>query len=157
MEIGWYCTGMLSKRQQSCLGVLWFSKRPIVSLLEKQRNWHHDVWFLIINIQANRVAIESSVITKIFFPCKYWTVTDKPFVWHSVNQYLFCSFQFICSPVVNLFFFCSIRLFDYSVFYYSVYFSVLILKLYSRYFDPYITTTIQQSINIILQTAPSLC
>jgi hypothetical protein len=35
-----------------------------MNLLEKQINQHHDIGFLIINIQANRVAIVSSVITK---------------------------------------------------------------------------------------------
>ncbi len=59
-----------------------------MNLLEKQRNQHHDIGFLIINIQANRVAIVSSVTTK------YMQVFD-----------------------------------------YSVYFSVLVLKLYSRYLD----------------------
>jgi hypothetical protein len=63
------------------LGVFYgFIKRPLLSLLEKQRNRHHDVWFLIINIQVNGVSIVRSVITKIFNPCKYWTVTVQPFI-----------------------------------------------------------------------------
>jgi hypothetical protein len=46
----------------------------------RQRNPLHDVCFLIINIQAKRVALVSSVITKIFNSCKYWTVTIQPYV-----------------------------------------------------------------------------
>jgi hypothetical protein len=49
MELDWYSTGTLGMRKQSYWGVLWFFKRPLVSLLEKHRNRHHDVWFLIIN------------------------------------------------------------------------------------------------------------
>jgi hypothetical protein len=48
MELDWYCTGAVGMKQQSCLGVLWFFKRPQVSLLEKQRNQQHDIWSLRI-------------------------------------------------------------------------------------------------------------
>ncbi len=72
MELDWSCTGVLGMRKQSCLGILWFFKRPWVSPLEKQRKRHHDIWCLITNTWANGVAIISSAITKIFNPCKYW-------------------------------------------------------------------------------------
>jgi hypothetical protein len=80
MEHDWYCTGVVGVKQQSCWGVLWLFKRPQVSLLEKQRNRQHDIWCLMTNTWANRVAIVSSVITKIFNPCKYWMVTIQPSV-----------------------------------------------------------------------------
>jgi hypothetical protein len=107
-------------------------------------NRQHDIWCLITNIWANRVAIVSSVITKIFTPCKYWTVTTPPSFTSSVNQGLFCSLPVLlfmcCLTFSRLFSFCSICfvwLFGVRLFVYSVYFSVLILELYSSYFDPH--------------------
>ncbi len=64
MEFDWYCTGVVGMKHQSCWGVLWFFKRPQVSLLEKQRNRQHDIWCLITNTLENRVAIFSSVFTR---------------------------------------------------------------------------------------------
>ncbi len=117
---------------------------------------------VITNTRANNVAIVSSVITKIFNTCQYWTVTTQPFVhmFSGISAYFcllpislfICCSTFICFP-----FLCSIHfvvLFCVQLFVNSVNFSVLILELYSRYFYP-ITTTIRQSINIIHQTAPS--
>ncbi len=83
MELDWYCTGVLGMQQQSCWGALWFFKRPQVSPLERQRNRQQDIWCIITNTRANRVAIVSSLITKIFNPCKYWTVTTQPSVYMS--------------------------------------------------------------------------
>ncbi len=58
---------------------------------EKAKNWHHDIWCLIANTQANRVAIVNSAITKIFNPCKHWTVKIQHSVlyvqWISVYSY----------------------------------------------------------------------
>ncbi len=142
-------------------------KRPQVSPLKEQRKRQHDILCLITNTWANRAAIVSSVITKIFNPCKYQMVTTQPSVYlfsESVLVFIHYQFSFIVHLLFNfhslLFCFCSIcyfLLFFLRLFVYSVYFSVRILKLYSRYFDPYmfLQTTIRQSINIINQTAPS--
>jgi hypothetical protein len=43
MELGWNGAEVVGIKQQSCWGVLWFFKRPQVSLLEKQRNHQHDI------------------------------------------------------------------------------------------------------------------
>ncbi len=111
----WSTFGLISMRQKSCCGVLWFFKRPLVSLLDKQRNPHCDVWFFIINIQANWVAIVSSVITKISNPCKYWTVTIQPIVKHSLIQSLFCLLPFYCLSVIHSVSFCSIQCFFWLI------------------------------------------
>jgi hypothetical protein len=88
MEFDWYCTGAIGK-QQSCGGVLWFSKRPQVSPLEKQWNWQHDIWCLITNTWANRVAMVSSVITRYLPLAKHgWS----PF---NLQIYLCSMFQVI--------------------------------------------------------------
>jgi hypothetical protein len=144
MELNCYCTGVLGMKQQSCWGGLWFFKRPWILLLEKQRNRQYDIWCLITNAWANRVAIVSSVITKIFNPCKHWMVTIQPSVlyvqWISVYLYLlpvFCR----CSSVVPfsfasvLFLFnllCSIQCLLICLL--SV-FSDLLLELHSRNFE----------------------
>ncbi len=78
------------------------AKQLLMSPLGRQWNPRQNVWFLIVNIQTNRVAIVSSIITKIF---RFGALFDS--------------------------------VFDYSEFDYSVYFSVLIQELYSRYFDHY--------------------
>jgi hypothetical protein len=138
MELDWYCTGMLGIGHQSCLGILWSLKR-LLSSLGKQRNPCQDVWFLIVNIQANRISNVSSVITKIFNPYKYWTVTSQPFIKHLVIQCLFCLLSVYCSNVVRF----SVSFVWFSVFFCSIScstiqcFSVLILELYSRYFEPH--------------------
>jgi hypothetical protein len=135
---------MLGVKHQSWWRVLWFFRRTHVSPLGRPGNPRHDVWFLIINIQAKRVAIVSSVITRYLtlssigrsrFNLSGQTLND------SVSVLLLSVY---CLTVVHSVFFYSIQcfllfdsLFDYSVFDYSVYFSVLILELYSRYFDPH--------------------
>jgi hypothetical protein len=145
MKLDWYCTGVLGMKQQSCWGVLWFFKRPRVSPLERQRNRQHDIWCLITNTGTNRGEIVCSLITKIFNPCKHWTVTIQPSVlyvqWISVYSYFLPVFS--CSSVVrfSFFLFCRVwfNLFDYSVLEYlldSVFFC-LMLEFYSRYFDPH--------------------
>ncbi len=164
MELDWCCTGVLGVKQQSCYGVLLFSKRPKVSPLEKQRNRQHDIWCLITNTWANRVAIVSSVITKIFNPCKYWMVTTQPSVYmfsESVFVLIHCQFSVIIHLLFNfnslLFCFCSIH----SVWLFSVQLFVSQCIFWFWYWNcipgiliPYLQTTIQQSINIH-QTAPS--
>jgi hypothetical protein len=94
-----------------------------VSPLEKQRNGQHDIWCLITNTWANRVVIGSSVITKIFNPCKYWTVTTQPSVTCSVFIHFHCKFSF---TVPQLFDFSFVSVFIYThfilLFIYSVYF-----------------------------------
>jgi hypothetical protein len=126
-------------RQHSCWGILWFFKRPQVRPLEKQRNQHHDIWCLITNIQADRIATFSSVITMIFDPCIGRSRLNLLFIC-SVNLCLFIHCQFYCSSVVRSASFCLtcfVKLFSVWFFNYSVYFEVLILELYSRYFDPH--------------------
>ncbi len=141
MKLDLYCTWVLGMKQQSCRGVLWFFKRSQVSPLEKQRNWQHDIWCLITSTWANRVAIVSYAITKIFKSCKYWMVTTRP----SVYMFSELVFVFICcqfSVIVHLLFdsrsrlfcicsICFVKLFSVWLFVYLVYFSVLILELYS--------------------------
>ncbi len=46
-----------------------------MSPLKRQGSPHQYIRFLTFNVQANRVAIVSSVFTKIFNPSKHWTVT----------------------------------------------------------------------------------
>jgi hypothetical protein len=59
-----------------------------VSLLERQRSPRQYVQFLIFNIQANRVAIVSSVITKIFKQLNGHN--SASFERKSSNQSLYC-------------------------------------------------------------------
>jgi hypothetical protein len=136
-------------KQQSCWGVLWFFKRPQVRLPKRQRNQQHDIWCLITNNWVNTVAIVSSVFIKIFNPCTYWMVTTQPFV-HMFSESVFVSIRCQFSVIVYLLFdficfFCAlihfVQLFSVQLFVYSVYFSVLIMELYSRYFNPYFTST----------------
>ncbi len=144
MEINWYCTEVLGMKQQSCWGVLWFFKRSWVSPLEKQRNRQNDNWSLINNARANRVAIVSFVITKICNPCKHWMVTTQHLVYmFSVYSYSLTVFYY-CSSVVWFSFVSVLFLFDLlcliiqcSIICLFSVFSVLILELYSRYFDPH--------------------
>jgi hypothetical protein len=106
---------------------------------EKQRNQQHVIWCFKTNTQANRVAIVSSVIIKIFNPCKHWTVTIQPSVYMISKSVFICYFSAVVrfSFVSVLFLFNSICLIiRCSILIYSVLFPVLILALYSRYFDP---------------------
>ncbi len=43
-----------------------------------------------LTYRQNRFAIVSSVILKVFNPCKYLTITIQPFVKQSMIQCLFC-------------------------------------------------------------------
>jgi hypothetical protein len=131
-------------KQQSCWGILWFFKRPQVRPLEKQRNWQHNIWCLRTNTWANRVANVSSVIRKILNPRKHWTVTIQPSVWYVQWISVYCcqfsvTFHLLFDFHSLLFCFVQSVLFDYSVFNYLFIqvFSVLVLELYSRYFDPH--------------------
>jgi hypothetical protein len=72
-----------------------------MSLLGRQRNQQQNFWFLTFNIQANRVAIVNSVITKRFNPCKYWTIMIQPF--HKTLKQ-FCVCLFIASLILWLLF-----------------------------------------------------
>ncbi len=72
----------------------------------------------------NRVAVVNSVITKIFNPCKYWTVTIQPFV-KTLNPSV--SVLFVTSLLFNFCSLCfllfdSVLLFNYSMCDFSVYF-----------------------------------
>ncbi len=133
MELHWYSTRVLGMKQQSCWGALWFS-----------RGHKHDIWCLMTNTQANRVAIVSSVITKILNPCKYWTVMTQPSV-YMFSVYLYSLLVFYYCPSVVWFSLVSVLFLSDSLCsiircwilcLFSV-FSVLILELYSRYFDPH--------------------
>jgi hypothetical protein len=164
MELDWYCTWADGMKQQSCWGVLWFFKRPQVSLLENQRNRQHDIWCLITNSQANRVAIVSSVITRYLTLAKHRMVTTCPQYFFYVQYISFncihCQFICCCLSVVichlascfDLHSFISVQSDSVSVLFNSlcltiqcsitwflVLFSVLILVLYSRHFDPQYT------------------
>jgi hypothetical protein len=97
--------------------------------------------------RANRVEIVKSVITKIFITSKYLTITIQ----HLKDTLLFCLYCLLSVFIVQLLLFsafvrfsfiwfsafCSIRCFC-SVFKLFGIFSVLILEMYSRYFDPVI-------------------
>jgi hypothetical protein len=137
MELGWYCTYILIWGIKANEGFYGFFK----SLLVRQRNPRHDVWFLLINIEANGVATVSSVITKIFNLCKYWKVMIQPFFItpsSSVSILLVASLLFdFCLTLFSIVRFIALfdSVFDYLVSDNSVYYSVLILELYSRYFD----------------------
>ncbi len=140
MELDSCCTDVLKVRHQCWCGLLWIFKRLLVSPLGRQRSLCQNIWFLTINIHA----IVSSIIAKIFSPSKYWTVTFQLLL----NDTLLISDLYCLLPVilVRLLFasvfirfgaFCSIRFFC-SVFKLFSVFSVLILEMYSRYFDPVI-------------------
>ncbi len=170
MELDWYCNDMLEMRHQ------WIFKRLLVSLLRRQRSPRLNVWFLIVNIWVNRVGIVSSVITKIFNPSKYCTVTTQPLL----NDTLLISAcivycQFSLFDIVRLLF-DSVFLFDSVLLFDSVFlsnsvllfdsvllFCILIIQcIFSpdtgnvfQVFWSHFTTTNKQSINIIQQTAPS--
>jgi hypothetical protein len=144
MELDWYCTRAFGMRQQSCWGVLWFFKRPRVSPMENQRNRQHVIWCLITKTQANRVAIVSSVITKILNPCKPWTVTIQTSVlyvqWICLLEFVASSLLLFirCSTFIS---FCSgftvafVQLFSVRLFIYSMLISLL-------YFDPHINNNL---------------
>ncbi len=110
------------------------------------------------NIQAHRVVIVSSIITKIFNPSKYWTVTTQPLLeQHSSDQCLYCIASFYCSIFV-----CFVVLFDSVLCSYSSLFSIQIIQCIFcpdpgnvfQVFRSRYTPIIKQSINIIQQTAP---
>ncbi len=151
MELDWYCTGAVYMKQESCWGVLRFFKRPQVSLLKKQRNWQHDICCLITNTWANRVAIVRSVIARsLTLPNIGWSPFSLQYLFIfsasvlivilslSVNLLLFVSCYFSPYQLFQFVFihFCLITSCFVWLFDYSVSFSVLILELYSRYFDP---------------------
>jgi hypothetical protein len=106
MELDWYCNDMLEMRHQCWWGLLWIFKRLLVSLLRRQRSPRLNVWFLIVNIWVNRVGIVSSVITKIFNPSKYCTVTTQPLLNDTLlisACIVYCQFSLfdICSTFVR--------------------------------------------------------
>ncbi len=78
-------------KQQSHWWVVWFFKRPHVSLLEKQRNWQHDIRCLITNTWENRVAIVSSIITR------YSTLAST-----GVSHNLTCRFVMFSALINNI-------------------------------------------------------
>jgi hypothetical protein len=95
------------------MGVSMVFQEAKVYPLKKQRNWQHGFWCLITNTRANRVGIVSSVITKIFNPCKYWTQPSVYIFSESVFVFLPRQFTVIVQLLFNfhllLFFFCSFR------------------------------------------------
>jgi hypothetical protein len=115
----WHVT--VDMRQQSCWGgSMAFQKATSepAGKTKKPTSWHlipHNY------IQASRVAIISSIITKIFNPCKYWTGHGSTLClnvqWISV---CFTCCQFYCSSVFVLSFFVQFILIDYSVFDYLI-------------------------------------
>jgi hypothetical protein len=149
MEFNWCCSGEVGMKQQSCWGVVWFFKRP-QGPLEKQRSRQHDIWCLITNIWENRVAIGSSVITRclILANIGQWSPFSLQICLFSVHQLIIfvATFscivhQFIHLSLFDSVLFCSIwfcSIIQCSIIHlFSVSFSVLILELYSRYFDPF--------------------
>jgi hypothetical protein len=78
-------------------------QKLLVSPLGSQRSPHQNVWFLTFNIKANRVAIVSSEITKIFNTSKYWMVIIQFLERHSffflISACMVCC-QFYCSTFV---------------------------------------------------------
>ncbi len=145
MELDCYCTDMLKVRHQSWWGLLW-----TFSSLKRQRSPCQYVRFHTFNIQANLVATVSSVIAKIFNHSKCWMVTVEFLLNDTLlNQCLYCLLPvfivwllFTSVPLfVSVFYlmqcFCSIWFFCSVLELFGI-FSVLILKMYSRYFDPII-------------------
>ncbi len=147
---------------------LWIHKRLLVSPRGRQRSRRQYIRFLTFNIQANRVAIVSSVITRIFNPSKYWTVTIQLLLYDTLlfsacivyRQFLlfdFCLLQCFCS--IQCFIPCSafiwfnsfVQCSNYSVYIFCPDPENVFQVIQSCY-----TPTIKQSINIIQQTAPSL-
>ncbi len=119
MELDLHCTDMLDMRHQGWWGLYGFFKRLLMSPPGRQRNPRQNIWFLMINIQANRVAMVSSVITKIFKQCKHWTVTIQPLSGNT--QTIMCLFvhcQFYCSTFVFFVWISALldSVFDYSMF-----------------------------------------
>jgi hypothetical protein len=117
MEQDWYCTDMLEMRYQ-CWWGLGFFKWLLVSPLERQRSLRHNVWFLIVNIQANRVTVVSSIITKIFNPSKYWMVTIQPLLNDTLLISACINCQFLLFDLCSIQCFCLTRcfLFELSAF-----------------------------------------
>ncbi len=154
--LDWCCSVILNVRHP-CLvttflnySACWRSKKVLVNTSDAAP---------VVSGQ-NRVVIVSSVIAKIFNLASVgWSQFDL-YEWCSrFNQYslllfvasyllfVFCSVQFE-------FIQCSIRFYCSVVILFGKY-SVLILEMCSRYFDP-VNNNHLQSINIIHQTAPSL-
>jgi hypothetical protein len=143
--------------------LLWSVRHEATKLLEGSRVFQKaksepagktnkpTVWLLMpheLTHRQNRVAIVNSVMAKIFNPCKYWIVTIQPFV-KTLNYsvpVLFIAI-FYCLTLVRSFYIVRFStLFD-SVFNYAVYFSVLILELYSRYLNPYLIYNNHPAVN----------
>jgi hypothetical protein len=104
MERDWHWTWAVGMNQQSCWGVLWFFKRPQVSPLEKQSDQQQDLWCLITNTCANRVAIVSSVITRYLTLRKHWTFMIQPsdlFMFSASVNRTCC--QFFCYFFISVF------------------------------------------------------
>ncbi len=142
-------------------GFYGFFKRLLVSPLGRQRSPHHNIWFLIVNIQAIRVAIVSSVITKIFYPSKYWTVTIQPLLNDTFLisacivycQFLLLNFCLIqCFCLTQCFLFDSVLLFSIQII--QCIFCSDTGNVFQVFQSGY-TTSNKQSLNIIQQTAPS--
>ncbi len=106
--------------------------------------------YLTVNTRSNRVAIISSVITRIFFnSVQFWMVTFQPISIKTLVIYLFLCKVFMCQLNHVVFYYCCsiiLLLFNFIQFF-SIQFHCLkkwfmrkIFNsdpgLYSRYFDP---------------------
>ncbi len=90
-------------------------------LLGKAKKPSSECLISHVNIHANRAAIVSSVITKIFNPSMYWMVTIEPLFLMTLFWAVLVFFiaSFYCLTFVQLSAFCSIR-FIFQCLHYSV-------------------------------------
>ncbi len=167
MELDWYCTGVVGMKQQSCWGVLWISKRPQVSPAGNAKK--PTAWHLVPNNEHPGKQDCNCQFRnhKIFNPCKHRTVTIHPSVFVHVQcvsfqsslvaslsvviyqllfnilpiVFAFASLVSVQLPPYLLLFWSNCIVWLFSVRLVGVIFSVLILELYSRYFDPNNTTS----------------
>ncbi len=146
MEPDWYCTEMLKARHQCWRGLLWIHKRLLVSPQGRQGSPRPYVQFLAFNIEVNRVVIAGYVIATIFNPGKCWTVTiqlllsDTLLISTCIGYWQFLLFDLCflqCFVRFNVYLmqcFCLTQFFCSMFKLFSI-FSVLILEMYTRYFD----------------------
>jgi hypothetical protein len=150
MELNWYCIEVIGMKQQAAGEFYGFSRgHKWAGWKSKETNSMTSDASEQTPGQIHRVAIVNSVITKILNPYKHWMVMIQPLVlyvrWISVHSLLYLlpvSILIVQLFNSHLFLFCLcsihfLRLFSVQLFVYSVLFSILILKLDSRYFDPH--------------------
>ncbi len=148
----------LGMRPHRVLGSPWFFQRAISE--PAGRKWNSAARLLMpyeLTHEQNRVAIVSSVITKIFNPCKYWTVTIQPFSKNPTINCLYCLLPVFLARLLFIQCFCSFQcicLIIQCLITQSIFCSETEIVL--QVFWSHITTTIRKFIDIIQQTAPSL-